>query len=397
MVRVSSEILRDLLAKRDISFLILVLSIFCLPLSINLSTFTFILAIATKLIQVGLKRDKLFATPGLKHASIIGLCFFGYIMINSILQTNISHHIYHFEKQYMHLALFFVTPILLRKKRDNKLLIYALFLGLATAIIYVFLSALAQHTTFDKYAFENYIELHHTYLSMFILTFVNYGAVQVIIRKTNTSIAIRLLFIALTMLSLGIMYVLDSKISMFIFLSLFLVHSLPELSRKNTAYYVLFLIIILVIISAFINKVTVNYERALDFRLQVWEVSFSVFENNLLFGNLKLPEKDLLNYNHFLNGKYYYLDSDLNSHNQYLSILMRYGFIGFLILLSFIINFFKKINPKTSKLDLRESFGFFIILLMVFYIENILDRHHGIVYATLFYNYYLVTIENVDS
>lgn len=158
-----------------------------------------------------------------------------------------------------------------------------------------------------------------------------------------------------------------------------------------------FLVIILIVLSAFMNKVGVNYEKALDFRLQIWEVSFKEFEDNPLTGNLKLPEKDILNYHHYINGKYYFLDSDLNSHNQYLSILMRFGLIGFIVLFLYGINVFHKTNPGTSRIDVRELFGFFIIVLIICYIENILDRHHGIVYVTIFYNYYLVAIENAKT
>jgi len=190
---------------------------------------------------------------------------------------------------------------------------------------------------------------------------------------------------------------LDSKIAMFIFLMLFLIHSLPELSRKNVWYYSSFLLLILFVLSTFNNKVSVNYLKALDFRLEIWEVSFKEFEENLIFGNLNMSEKDIINYNHYLNGKYYYLDSDLNSHNQYLSILMRFGLVGFLLLIFYGINAFKKINPKTKKQDLREFIGFLIIILAVCHIENILDRHHGIVYITTFYNYYLVAIENAKN
>ena len=397
MLKESSVILKETIHKKDMSFFVFTLSILLLPLSINLSTFTFVLSIALKLIQVALKRDKLFATKALKHSSIIGLCFFTFIEINSILQSDIYYNFFHFEKQYMHFALFFLTPILLRNKRENKILIYALFLGVAISILYVFFSAVLYNLTFDKYAFENLLDLHHTYLSMFVLTFVNYSVVQIFIRKSNANIALKALYVFLAALSLGLMYLLDSKVSMFVFLFLFLIHSLPELSKKNTGYYIFFLVLILFVISAFINKVNVNYERALDFRLQIWEVSFQVFENNPIFGNLTLSEKDLLNYNHFINGKYYYLDSDLNSHNQFLSILMRFGVFGFLVLFLFVINVFRKVNPRTKRLDIREGFGFFIIILMVFYIENILDRHHGIVYTTLFYNYYLVALENAES
>ena len=221
MLKESSAILKESILKKDMSFLALTLSLLLLPLSINLSTFTLILSIVFKLIQVALKRDQLFATKALKHSAIIGLCFFIYIEINSILQSDLYHNFLYFEKQYMHFALLFISPILLRSKKENKILIYALFLGVAIAVLYVFFYAIIHNMTFDKKAFENQIDLHHTYLSMFILTFVNYCVVQKIIRKTNTNNALTVLYIFLAALSLGIIYVLDSKVSIFIFLFLF--------------------------------------------------------------------------------------------------------------------------------------------------------------------------------
>lgn len=397
MLQESKIILKEIISKKDISFLVFALSLFLLPLSINLSTFTFITSVVLKLIQVGLKRNTLFESKGLKNSAIIGLTFFIYIEINSILQSGISSHLLDFEKLYMHLALFFITPILLRKKRENKLLLYALFFGLIVAVVYVLLYVVSNNMTFDKHAFTNILDIHHTYLSMFILTFVNYCFVQIITNKETQSTRLKVLFSLLAVISIVVMYLLDSKVGMLIFLILFIVHSLPELSRKNRWYYVSSLLLILIVLSFFTNKVNVNYLRALDFRLEIWEVSFKVFEDNPVFGDLSLPEKDIINYNHYLNGKYYYLDSDLNSHNQYLSILMRFGFVGFLILFFYGINVFRKINPKTQRLDFREFFGFLIIGLTVCYIENILDRHHGIVYITIFYNYYLVAIENAEN
>ncbi len=397
MFEVSKSILKETTSEKDFSFLVFALSICLLPLSINLSTFTFIASVVLKLIQVALKRNALFESKALKNAAIIGLIFFVYIEINSILQSGLSNHIEHFEKLYMHFALFFITPILLRTKRKNKLLLYALFLGLIIAVVYVFIYVVIHSMTFDKYAFTTILDIHHTYLSMFILTFVNYSIVQVITNKDIKNTALKAIFVLLGVISLAVMYLLDSKVGMLIFLLLFIVHSLPELSKKNRWHYVSFLFLILLVLSAFTNKVNVNYLRALDFRLEIWEVSFKEFEDNLVFGNLKLPEKDIINYNHYLNGKYYYLDSDLNSHNQYLSILMRFGFVGFIILFFYGINVFKKVNPKTQRIDLREFFGFLIISLTVCYIENILDRHHGIVYLTIFYNYYLVAIENAET
>ncbi len=397
MLEESLVIIKERFSKKDYSFLCFALCICVLPLSINISTFLFIASLSLKVLQVLFNKDALFATYAVKVSAIIGLVLFLYIEINAIAQTSFSVHFSQFEKLYMHYALFFLTPILFQNRSKNKLLVYAFFLGIFSSVLYVFFYVVVNQMTFDKHAFTNLLDIHHTYLSMFILTFVNYSIVQKIIRSQSTSIGMKALYVVLCLASLGVMYLLDSKVSMLIFLLLFLVHSFPELSKKNAWYYVLSLILILVVISAFNNKVGVNYERALDFRLQIWEVSFNVFENNPVFGDLSLPEKDILNYNHYLNGKYYYVDSDLNSHNQYLSILMRFGFVGIFLLFLYVVNCFRRINPNTQKLDVRELFGFLIISLIVCYIENIFDRHHGIVYITIFYNYYLIAIENAEA
>ncbi|HAB27368.1 MAG: hypothetical protein CMP05_03530 [Xanthomarina sp.] len=386
--------LKKIISNKDVSFLVLMFSVFLLPLSINLSTFTFILSSVLKFVQVLANRNKLFETKALKNSAIIGGIFFSYIIISSVLQTNVINTLSLFEKDYMHFALFFITPMLLRSKKENKLLIYMFFVGAFFALAYVFLFSIINGTTFDKYAFVNLLDIHHTYLSMYLLAFVNFAIVSIITRKQTIDKHLKIILIVLIAVCLGTMFILGSKVSMLIFILLFIAHSLPELSRKNAAIYIVTLIILLSIMQIFNNQINVSYKKALDFRLQVWEVSFDIFENNPIFGNLILSEKDILNYKHYINGKYYFLDSDLNSHNQYLSILMRFGLFGFFILFAYAINIFRSISKKTNKKDLRESIGFFIIIFSVCYIENILDRHHGIVYLTFFYNYYLVEIEN---
>ena len=397
MFKDATTIIREVISAKDISFLMLTVSICLLPLSINLSTFTFILAIAFQLVQIILKRNKLFETRALKHSAIIGLLFFIYIQFNSIFQSSLEAHIAHFEKSYLHFALLPIAPALLKRSNLNKLLIYALFTGTVIALLVVFIAAVYSSSTYDKHAFTNVLDVHHTYLSMFILTLINYSIVKIITNKNIRDFRLKVLTIGLGIVLLLIMYLLDSKVGMLIFLILYMIHSLPELSKKNAWYYVSFLIIILIVLSAFLNKITVNYEKALDFRLQIWKVSFAEFESNPIFGNSKSSEKDILNYNHYIDGKYYFLDSDLNSHNQYLSILMKFGLIGFFILFLYAINIFNKISATSDRKDIIEAVGFFIIVLVISYIENILDRHHGIVYFTIFYNYYLVKVENAES
>ena len=51
-------------------------------------------------------------------------------------------------------------------------------------------------------------------------------------------------------------------------------------------------------------------------------------------------------------------------------------------------------NNTTTKDTITNLVGFSVIVLFTFYIENVLDRHHGIVFFAIFYNYYLVAIQN---
>ena len=85
MLKEALTLLKEIVSQRDISFLVFIISLFLLSLSINLSTFTLIVALFLKVIQVLLKRNKLYVSKTLKNAAIVGLLFFAYIIINSIL------------------------------------------------------------------------------------------------------------------------------------------------------------------------------------------------------------------------------------------------------------------------------------------------------------------------
>ena len=397
MLKEALTLLKEIVSQRDISFLVFIISLFLLPLSINLSTFTLIVALFLKVIQVLLKRNKLYVSKTLKNAAIVGLLFFAYIIINSISQTGFNITFKSFEKQYLHFAIFFLMPMLLRSKRENKLLIYAFFVGTILAVVYVFIFVVINNMTFNKYAFADILDIHHTYLSMYLLAFINYCMVLIMGKKNNVPKSIKLILAIVVLLSFGVMFFLNSKAGMILFLLLFIIHSFPDISKKNVIGYVIALILILSVVSFFNNKIDINYKKALDFRLQVWEMSFEVFSENVFFGDLSLSEKDRLNYKHYVNGKYYFLDSDLNSHNQYLSILMKFGFFGFVILLLYGINIFRKLAFNNKTREIREFLGLLTVVLLICYIENIIDRHHGIVYLTIFYNYYLVAIDNAES
>ena len=388
--------IRTIYLDKDFSFLVLSLALFLLPLSLNLSSFGLFLALGLRLIQVFFLKQKLFRVKSLKYSSKIGLFFFIFILLNSIFQNNFYYTISIFENEFSHLSLLFLTPMLLRKKRDNTLLCYSLFFGLIIACLYVFVMSFVLKVTFNKEAFLSMLDIHHTYLSMYILFFVNFILVIYFNKKRAISTYNKILFPLILALSFTILFVLGSKVSMIIFATLLGSYLLATFSKNNALIYTVVFFALILSLFLFNKNINTTYISALDFRLEIWQESFSSIKEHLFFGNLKMQENDLLNFKHYLSGKYYLMDSDLNSHNQYLSILLKYGIIGFLILMFFIVNLINALNKSTSRNAIKEAIGFCVIIAMTFYIENVLDRHHGIVFCAIFYNYYLVAIQNED-
>jgi O-antigen ligase len=386
------QIIKENIAQKDFSFLMLVLSVFLLPFSINFSTFIFILSFGLKVVQVIFKKNRLFNTKALRQSSMIGAVFLSYIIINAIIQTSFIDTINVFEKQFSHWTLLFLTPMLLKDKKTNTLLVWSFFIGVITTIVWVALSSAIKGIDFNSKAFLDIVDIHHTYLALYILFIINFIIIRIVKNKNYSFKKTSVMAIAIVS-AFAVIFVLGSKIAIIIFTVLFVIHFIPEFSKNNVTKNILIFVIVISGIFVFNKKLSVSYESALDFRTQIWDASIKIIKENTVFGNLNAPEKELLNYRHYLSGKYYFLDSDLNSHNQYLSIVLKYGIFGFMLISFFVINIFKTINKKTSKYKIREIIGFAVILGLTFYIENILDRHHGIMFFAIFYNYYLVEIE----
>jgi O-antigen ligase len=81
--------------------------------------------------------------------------------------------------------------------------------------------------------------------------------------------------------------------------------------------------------------------------------------------------------NDFFKGKYY------NTHNQFLAVAFATGAFGFIIFILFLL--------KNIKLVISRSFEQLSIVLLfvsLMFIENILDRQNGIIYFSIFINYF---------
>ncbi len=381
---------------RNFSFLLLTIAAFLLPLTINYSSMFLLLAVFGKLIEVFYYKKPWFGSSALRSSFLLSFLFFMYITLNWLVQSQWQFNYNFFEKELSKLAVLFLAPLLLTSKKEINFLMKIFLAGVLCAILTAFLFAIFQGVPYNRYAFVDTVDIHHTYLGMFILLLMN---ALIIASKQKKEIKRNWVIptIVLILIFTYTLYAINSKVSMLSLLVLVVFHVMTRFTKKNALTYFIVLGVALSVFVIFNNKANISYQKALDFRLQIWEAGTKIFKQNMIFGELSQPEKDVLNFQHYLDGKYYFLDSDLNMHNQYLSFLMRFGIVGFLLFVLYNLNLVKNAFTSAHKKRLQECIGFAIILGLIFYTENILNRHHGIVFFSMFFNYYLIKLSSDEQ
>jgi O-antigen ligase len=391
MLKDSTLILNNAIKNKEISFVFLFFSLLTLPLSINLSSIFLVASVLLRLGEVLIKKKNFFINPFLRTSALIGALFFLYIIINSLIQAGVTLTIKYFETEYSKFALLFVVPFLLNNKKQNKILLYGLMISTFVSVLISVFYAIIQNTIFGAHIFAHLFDIHHTYLALFILITINWATSK--FSKQETKLLIKFLIVILILFYAYVLYAIESKISVLI-LTLLIVYHFFWKSSLNKTIKISSLVLILGFLMLFNSKIRVGYEQALDFRLKLWDAAITNINSHLLFGNMLYPEKTLLNYQHYLTGNYSLLDSNLNTHNQYLSLLLRFGILGFFLFTSLFILLAKPSLLSIKDKNISEAMGFLIIVTLVFYTENILDRHHGIVWFSVFFNYYLLSVNN---
>ena len=128
-----------------------------------------------------------------------------------------------------------------------------------------------------------------------------------------------------------------------------------------------------------------------NLRLNLIDVSIDAIKEEPFLGYGIGDTKDILsnleNKNNFFKDKYY------NTHNQYLNFMLATGFLGLLL---FIVFLFK--NLQMVALGSFEQLSIVLLFILLMFIENILDRQNGVIYFSIFINYFSFynTINNVE-
>jgi len=301
---------------------------------------------------------------------------------------------------------FCINPLDLRKYRNNFLLAYSL--GCVLVVFYLYLYALvvifyyhlSLYTLFTpsfiNHNFSNPIGMHATYLAMQVAAGLVF-LLCMLIRDRRINYRIFYL-VCCVVLTAGIIQ-LGSRA---VFIALFLIINLGVpfflLNYTRRVKFALLIIPLSLIIvggiygiNNFKHRYVTELEKDLsketasevtDTRLARWNLALGIAAKSPLIGYGSGSEKALLKEGYFRNKFFHSYMSDLNAHNQFISILIKFGLLGLLVFLATLYYGFK-ISVKENDLIL---FAFLFVIATVCFSENIIDRDKGIYFYSIFFS-----------
>ncbi|WP_158281503.1 O-antigen ligase family protein [Sediminitomix flava] len=124
-----------------------------------------------------------------------------------------------------------------------------------------------------------------------------------------------------------------------------------------------------------------NLSSSTSIRVYIWKATVSLIKENWIIGiGFNNIAEAIFSY---LENDKIYLDHQYNTHNQFLSVFLGIGFIGFLLLLLFYL-----IHLHRSKHN-KIYFFLLIIFLINSLTENVLERQFGAVLTSFLLTYFL--------
>jgi O-antigen ligase len=256
--------------------------------------------------------------------------------------------------------------------------------------------------TFLNHHFSQPIGIHATYLSMYVAIAFVFFLQQLLIEKK------KLKKIGYTATSLLLLCGIIQLSSRAVFISLLLIVNivLPFVGlKKETRFkYILTSFLVSATLVIFLSnnhtfkeryftdtqsELTFNSIKGYDAepRIERWKVAVSIIKNSPVVGHGSGTEISLLKEEYFLRKMYVSFLNELNTHNQYLSLLIKTGIAGLsLFLFTLFAGFKKAIHQKDS-----IFLSFLIIVSTVSFSENILDTNKGIFYYSFFFSFFFLT------
>lgn len=313
---------------------------------------------------------------------------------------------------------FVLTTINLQRYR--LFLLNALTLSCACTIVYLYYAALRvigyNHlplsalftTAFINHNFAEPIDMHATYFSMYI----GLAAITPLwYLKTGPSRSIKILSaVVLVILVAGLLQLASRAVLIAMLVVVNVAVPLMLFSgRSRIRYFVmsalvsLLLVFVVVQNDVFRNRYVTELKNdltqqsinlnILEPRAVRWACGFDLIKKSPLVGHGSGSEVALLKQQYFERKYYNSYINDLNIHNQFLSMLIKFGIIGLILLMTVLFVGFKK---AWHNKDLFFA-AFLIIVSVVFFSENVLDGNKGIFFFAFFYSLFYFDFKHIGA
>lgn len=302
--------------------------------------------------------------------------------------------------------IFCLNPINLKKYRNNFFLAFSigcvlvvsyLYLHSVLVIVYYHLSLYTLFTpAFINHNFSQPIGMHATYLAMQVASGLIYLLCLVIKERSHRHRVFYLVCCAI--LTAGVIQ-LGSRA---VFIALFLIVNLGVpfflLNYNRRIRFALLIIplslLVIGVIYGFNNfkyRYVTELEKDLstetttevtDTRLARWNLALGIAAKSPLIGYGAGSEITVLKEGYFRKKYFHSYMSELNAHNQFISILIKFGITGLLVFLATLYYGFR-VSLKENDILL---FAFLFVIATVCFSENIIDRDKGIYFYSIFFS-----------
>jgi O-antigen ligase len=127
-------------------------------------------------------------------------------------------------------------------------------------------------------------------------------------------------------------------------------------------------------------------------RLERWKITANLISKSPITGYGAGSEIQLLQQQYFAKKFYSSFLHHLNSHNEYLSFLIKSGIWGLAVYLATLVYGFKKAIRKRDVV----FFSFMVLIAIVSLSENILDVDKGVIFYSFFFSFFVFAAEHKE-
>ena len=315
-----------------------------------------------------------------RSALLVHLTYFLLILLGLIYSEQLEAGMKMVERNLSFLIFPIIIPFLIQYITSNTAInnVYILFSysALATAIV----------NQFSIYFYQADL-IHHSYIAMYLNIAIVFFFQKIYYGKQKSLYIILILANAILIVASG------SKAQIFILLltsnTLIIILLLKRFKLKYTVAIFLLYNLCLVLVAynlPYTKKRLLKFATTSDFiRKRNWQTNLEVIEENLWIG---VGTGDALTeLNKKRNPKWLEYKFKYNSHNQYLEVLLTYGFVGLLI---FII-----LLASQTIISVKAENYVFMLILLIFLLsmltESVLNRQKGIVLYSFLSTIFIIT------